>query len=91
MSIYVIMKEFMKVLGLAIVGTALMLGTAIVMADVLRSYDREIVSSVIISIVGISMLLPIVFIDNQKEWVTDVMIFLMAWTPMQAIMIAAFL
>ena len=81
----------MKVLGLAIVGTALMLGTAIVMADVLRSYDREIVSSVIISIVGISMLLPIVFIDNQKEWVTDVMIFLMAWTPMQAIMIAAFL
>lgn len=85
------MKEFIKILGLAIVGTALMLGIAIVMADVLRSYDREIVSSVIISIVGISMLLPVAFIDSQKEWVTDVMIFLMAWTPMQAIMIAAFL
>ena len=85
------MKEFTKVLGLAIVGTALMLGIAIVMADVLRSYNREIVSSVIISIVGISMLLPIAFIDNQKEWVTDICIFLMAWTPMQAIMIAAFL
>ena len=85
------MKEFTKVLGLAIVGTALMLGIAAFAASVLRSYDREIVSSVIISIVGISMLLPIAFIDNQKEWVTDICIFLMAWTPMQAIMIAAFL
>lgn len=85
------MKEFTKVLGLAIVGTALMLGIAVLAAGVLRPYNREIVSSVIISIVGISMLLPIAFIDNQKEWVTDVMIFLMAWTPMQAIMIAAFL
>ena len=85
------MKEFIKILGLAIVGTALMLGIAVLAAGVLRSYDREIVSSVIISIVGISMLLPIAFIDNQKEWVTDIMIFLMAWTPMQAIMIAAFL
>ena len=85
------MKEFIKILGLAIVGTALMLGIAVLAAGVLRPYNREIVSSVIISIVGISMLLPIAFIDNQKEWVTDIMIFLMAWTPMQAIMIAAFL
>ena len=85
------MKEFTKVLGLAIVGTALMLGIAVLAASVLRSYDREIVSSVIISIVGISMLLPIAFIDNQKEWVTNICIFLMAWTPMQAIMITAFL
>ena len=85
------MKEFMKVLGLAIVCTALMLGIAVLTASVLRSYDREIVSSVIISIVAISMLLPIAFIENQKEWVTDICIFLMAWVPMQAIMIAAFL
>lgn len=85
------MKTFMKILGLAIVGTALMLGIAVLAAGMLRSYDREIVSSVIISIVGISMLLPIAFIDNQKEWVTNICIFLMAWTPMQAIMIAAFL
>ena len=85
------MKEFIKILGLATVGTALMLGIAVLAAGMLRSYDREIVSSVIISIVGISMLLPIAFIDNQKEWVTDICIFLMAWTPMQAIMIAAFL
>ena len=85
------MKEFTKVLGLAIVGTALMLGIAAFAAGVLRSYNREIVSSVIISIVAISMLLPIAFIDNQKEWVTDICIFLMAWTPIQAIMIAAFL
>ena len=81
----------MKVLGLAIVGTVLMLTVAAFAASMLRPYDREIVSSVIFSIVAISMLLPIAFIDNQKEWVTDVCIFLMAWTPMQAIMIAAFL
>ena len=85
------MKEFTKVLGLAIVGTALMLGIAVLAAGVLRSYDREIVSCVILSIVAISMLLPIAFIDSQKEWITDICIFLMAWTPMQAIMIAAFL
>ena len=85
------MKEFMKVLGLAIIGTALMLGIAAFAAGVLRHYDREVVSSVIISIVAISMLLPVAFIDSQKEWVTDICIFLMAWTPMQAIMIAAFL
>lgn len=91
MSIYVIMKEFTKILGLAIVGTALMLGIAVLAASVLRPYDREIVSSIILSVVAISMLLPIAFIDNHKEWVTDLCIFLMAWTPMQAIMIAAFL
>jgi len=85
------MKEFAKILGLATVGTALMLGIAVLAAGMLRSYDREIVSCVILSIVAISMLLPIAFIDNQKEWVTDICIFLMAWTPMQAIMIAAFL
>ena len=85
------MKEFTKILGLAIVGTALMLGIAVLAAGMLRSYDREIVSCVILSIVAISMLLPIAFIDNQKEWVTNICIFLMAWTPMQAIMIAAFL
>lgn len=85
------MKEFMKVLGLAIIGTALMLGIAAFAADMLRPYNREIVSSVILSIVAVSLLLPIAFIDNQKEWVTDICIFLMAWTPIQAIMIAAFL
>ena len=61
------MKEFTKILGLAIVGTALMLGIAVLAAGMLRSYDREIVSSVILSVVAISMLLPIAFIDNQKE------------------------
>lgn len=85
------MKEFAKILGLAIVGTALMLGIAVLAAGMLRSYDREIVSCVAFSIVAISMLLPIAFIDNQKEWVTDICIFLMAWIPIQAIMIAAFL
>jgi hypothetical protein len=85
------MKEFMKVLGLAIIGTALMLGIAAFAAGVLRPYNREIVSSVILSIVAISMLLPLFFMDNEKEWVCDLMIFLMAWTPIQAIMIAAFL
>lgn len=85
------MKEFTKVLGLAIVGTALMLGIAAFAAGVLRSYNRETVSCVILSIVAVSMLLPLFFMDNEKEWVTDVMLFLMAWTPVQAILIAAFL
>lgn len=85
------MKEFIKILGLTIVGTALMLGIAVLAAGMLRSYDREIVSCVILSIVAISMLLPLFFMDNEKEWVTDVMLFLMAWTPIQAVLIAAFL
>ena len=85
------MKEFTKVLGLAIVSTALMLGIAAFAAGVLRSYDREIVSCVILSIVAVSMMLPMFFMDSKKEWVTDVMIFLMSWTPLQGILIAAFL
>jgi hypothetical protein len=85
------MKTFFKILGLAIVGTVLMLGIAAFAADMLRPYNREIVSSVILSIVAVSMLLPLFFMDNEKKWVTDVMLFLMAWTPVQAILIAAFL
>lgn len=85
------MKEFGKILGLAIIGTALMLGIAAITANMLRPYDKEIVSSVILSITTISMLIPMFFMDSEKEWVCDLMIFLMSWTPMQAIMIAAFL
>lgn len=85
------MKEFGKILGLAIIGTALMLAIAAFAAGVLRPYDREIVSCVILSIVAVSMLLPLFYMDTEKEWVCDLMIFLMAWTPIQAIMIAAFL
>lgn len=85
------MKEFIKILGLAIIGTALMLAIAAITANMLKPYDKEIVSCVVLSITMISMLIPMFFIDNQKEWVCDLMIFLMSWTPMQAIMIAAFL
>lgn len=85
------MKEFGKILGLAIIGTALMLAIAAFAANMLRPYDREIVSCVVLSITTISMLIPMFFMDSEKEWVCDLMIFLMSWTPMQAILIAAFL
>ena len=85
------MKTFMKILGLAIVGTALMLGIAIVMADVLRSYDREIVSSVLVSIITISMVSPLFVMESKKEWVINVAIFCMAYFPLQGLMIAALL
>lgn len=91
MSIYVIMKEFMKVLGLAIVGTALMLGIAVLAASVLRSYNREIVGCVLLSIVALSMLAPVAVIDCKKEWVTDAAIFCMAFFPIEGIMIAGML
>lgn len=83
------MKTFFKILGLAIIGTVLMLGIAIVMADMLRSYDREIVGSVLLSIITISMLFPLFVMESKKEWVTNVAIFCMAYIPMQGIMIAA--
>ena len=91
MSIYVIMKEFMKVLGLAIVGTALMLGIAAVAAGVLRSYNREVVSCILLSIVGISMIAPLFVLESKKEWVIDVAIFCMAYFPIQIIIIAGML
>lgn len=83
------MKTFVSILGLAIVGTALMLGIAIVMADVLRSYNREIVGSILLSIITISMLFPLFVMESKKEWVTNVAIFCMAYIPIQGIMIAA--
>lgn len=83
------MKTFVSILGLAIVGTALMLIIAIVMANMLRSYDREIVSCVLVSIITISMLFPLFVMESKKEWVTNVAIFCMAYIPMQGIMIAA--
>ena len=91
MSIYVIMKEFTKILGLAIVGTALMLGIAALAASVLRPYNREIVGCILLSIAGISMLAPIAVIDCKKEWVTDFAIFCMAYFPIQIIIIAGIL
>lgn len=85
------MKEFMKILGLAIIGTALMLGIAALAASVLRHYDREIVGCILLSIVALSMLAPIAVIDCKKEWVTDLAIFCMAYFPIQIIIIAGIL
>ncbi len=79
----------MKILGLAIVGTALMLSIAIVMADVLRSYNRETVSCILTSVITISMVFPLFVMESKKEWITNVAIFCMAYIPMQGIMIAA--
>lgn len=85
------MKEFTKILGLAIVGTALMLGIAVLAASVLRSYNREIVGCVLLSIAGISMLAPLFTMECKKEWVENASIFCMAYFPMQIILIAGML
>lgn len=85
------MKEFMKILGLAIVGTALMLGIAVVAASVLRSCDREIVFCVLISVITLSMVAPLFIMESEKEWATDAAIFCMAFFPIEGIMIGGML
>ena len=85
------MKEFAKVLVCAIVGTFVMLGIAVYVASLLRTFDREIVSCVIISIVAASMVSPLFVMDSKKEWITDVTLFCMGFFPIQGILIAAFL
>ena len=81
----------MKVLGLAIVGTALMLGIAVLAASVLCHYNREIVGCVLLSIAGISMVAPLFTMECKKEWAVNVSIFCMAYFPMQIILIAGML
>lgn len=85
------MKEFIKVLGLALIGTSIMLGIATFAAHVLRPYNREIVSCVILSIVAASMVFPLFVMESKKEWTTDVALFCMGFFPIQGILIAAFL
>ena len=85
------MKEFMKILGLAIVGTALMVYVAALAASVLRSYDREIVYCVLISIAALSMISPLFIMESKKEWATDLAIFCLAYFPMQVLLIAGLL
>lgn len=85
------MKTFVSILGLAIVGTALMLGIAALAASTLHSCNREIVYCVLISIVAISMVAPLFVMESKKEWITNVAIFCMAYFPMQALLIAALL
>ncbi len=85
------MKEFMKILGLAIVGTVLMLGIAVPAASVLSSYNREIVGCILLSIVSLSMLAPLFTMECKKEWVTDIAIFCMAYFPIQIFLIIGLL
>lgn len=81
------MKTFFKILGLAIVGTALMLICGYFAASVLRSCNREIVFCVLISIVALSMVAPLFTMECKKKWVTDLAIFCMAYFPIQIIII----
>jgi hypothetical protein len=85
------MKTFFKILGLAIVGTALMLVCGYFAASVLRSCDREIVFCILISIITISMVSPLFVMESKKEWVTDIAIFCMAFFPIEGIIIAGLL
>jgi len=89
------MKEFAKVLVCAVVGTFVMLGIAVYVASLLRTFDREIVSCVIISIVGLAMLAPLFYmmVEDSKEdgWAMNAALICMGYIPIQAILIAAFL
>lgn len=85
------MKEFIKILGLAIVCTAIMFGIGIIVANIIRPYDREVISCIILSIVGVGMTLPVFLMDAKKDWVANIAIFCMSYIPMQAILVAMFL
>jgi len=85
------MKEFIKILGLAIVGTALMLVCGYFAASILRSCNREIVFCVLVSVVALSMMAPLFTMECKKEWVENVSIFCMTYFPIQVIIIAGML
>lgn len=90
------MKEFIKVLVCAVVGTFVMLAIAVYVASLLRTFDREIVSCITISIVGLAMLTPLFYMmveDSTKEdgWILNAALICMGYIPIQAILIAAFL
>lgn len=87
----IIMKEFIKVLGLAIVGTALMLCFATIAANILRPYDREIVGCVLASIAAVFMLAPLFTMECKNEWVVNASMFCMAYFPIQIIIIGGLL
>lgn len=83
----------MKVLGLAIIGTALMFGIGIIVANIIRPYNREVVGCCLMSAVGIAFIAPIIVmgVDCKKQWVENITLFCMAWIPMQTVMIVALL
>lgn len=85
------MKTFVKILGFAIAGTALMLCVAALAASMLRSCNRETVYCTLISIAALSMVAPLFTVECKKEWVEDVSIFCLAYFPMQALLVAALL
>lgn len=88
------MKEFLnflKILVLATIGSALMLMVAAFAASVLSAYNKEIVVNIIISIVAVSVILPMFFIDSKKEWLTITSLVVMAYTLIQSIMIVGLL
>ena len=87
------MKTFMKILGFAIIGTALMFVIAVVAASILRSYNRETVGCCLMSAVGIAFIAPIIVmgVECSNKWVENTTLFCMAWVPMQTVMIVALL
>jgi hypothetical protein len=86
------MKNFLKTLASAVVLAVLMLGVAFIAAHFLRPYNRQVVGSVLTAIAGLSMVAPLFIMDREvKEWVEFTMLMIMAFVPIQIIMIAAFL
>ena len=86
------MKNFLKTLASAVILAVLMLGVAFIAAHFLRPYNRQVVGSVLTAIAGLSMVAPLFIMDREvKEWVEFTMLMIMAFMPIQIIMIAAFL
>jgi hypothetical protein len=88
------MREFVKVLIIAVIGTALMFGAAIVLAMVLRPLGRETAGTIVCSVVGVSLLAPIIEVGLEKDlpqWLENTIFFGMAVIPMVGILTAVFI
>lgn len=86
------MKNFLKISASAVILAVLMLGVAFIAAHFLRPYNRQVVGSVLTAIAGLSGVAPLFIMDREvKEWVEFTMLMIMAFVPIQIIMIAAFL
>lgn len=86
------MKNFLKISASAVILAVLMLGVAFIAAHFLRPYNRQVVGSVLTAIAGLSMVAPLFIMDREvKEWVEFTMLMIMAFMPIEIIMIAAFL
>ncbi len=92
-NLYKCMKEFFKVLVIAIVLTMALMTAAYYTASILKPFDRELVECIAVSMVGLSMLTPLCIMgfDIKSERAFDVSIAVAAIVPIFTILVAAML